>query len=972
MRRTLAVALLVCASAAARAEDPIDLKAESASRVEAAKPLLVHGNYFDAVANLRKAVEADPTNGEAVLLLAGVLHDTGEDAKALEMLGPWDKSPAALTLKSELLLLRGDDAGAEAAARAAVALDEFALPALVALGRVQEATGRRDDALETYEDVKKRWAQHDDGAKDGDDVLLALARARAAEIRLSAGSNKGINSVITPFEAILKNHAKDGEPPPAALVELGDLYLADFQHNDAKRWYEKALAKNPHYAPALFGSAKRLAFIYQEVEAAKICEDQVLRENPTYLPALLFLAQQALGDGDLAKAQPLIDRALAASPKDAEALATKAALAFLKDDVAGFESDAKAILARDKFASAAYAVLGRALEEQRRFAEAYAFAKRAIAVDPIDWNAQFLAGRNALNVGEDEQAREFLEAAEKGDAFENVYRHNFLQLFKSTRDFSVHKDAAYVVRIPPDEDEPFYRLLRRGLDRSIADLEKHWSFVAEKPLFAAVFDKQEDFATRTIGLPGFPALGACFGRVLTLDSPRALPPGNFAWWIVQHHELAHVITLQLSKGRVPRWLTEGLSVYEERRAGPVWHREMERDLIDAIWSDDVLTLKDANNAFRGPRVLYAYYQGGLMSELIERDFGFPALREMVRLFGDGLTTPEVVRKALKIEPEEFDRRFLVYAKDLVKDIHVLRRPTRAKIEKLKKALRKTPDDLEGWILLAEGEVARSDETSALSALAGAVKIAPQDGRVAAVRALVAWNEGRPDQAVQHAEEAVAKGGDLYELRMGLAEHYAKPGRDVEKAKEHYRAAIKLFPLQDGPRDPRLLLAKILLAEGEKNIDEVRRLVREHVDIDENDIGDRKQLAKMYGEHDLGEDELLMLEQLRDLAPLPNKGWSRQDALDVHHRLAEIYTTQKRYDDAELAFACAVGVARMPVEPTDKNPPLTGSDMADLLAGHAESLMLLGRADDARAKVAEALRNDPENEAAKKLMKSLER
>ena len=56
------------------------------------------------------------------------------------------------------------------------------------------------------------------------------------------------------------------------------------------------------------------------------------------------------------------------------------------------------------------------------------------------------------------------------------------------------------------------------------------------------------------------ALGACFGRVVTMDSPRARPPGEFNWGATLWHELAHVITLQLSNQRVPRWLTEGISV----------------------------------------------------------------------------------------------------------------------------------------------------------------------------------------------------------------------------------------------------------------------------------------------------------------------------------------------------------------------------------------------------------------------------
>ena len=62
------------------------------------------------------------------------------------------------------------------------------------------------------------------------------------------------------------------------------------------------------------------------------------------------------------------------------------------------------------------------------------------------------------------------------------------------------------------------------------------------------------------------ALGACFGRVVTMDSPQARPPGEFQWEATLWHELAHVITLQMSNQRVPRWLTEGISVYEEKQA----------------------------------------------------------------------------------------------------------------------------------------------------------------------------------------------------------------------------------------------------------------------------------------------------------------------------------------------------------------------------------------------------------------------
>ena len=35
------------------------------------------------------------------------------------------------------------------------------------------------------------------------------------------------------------------------------------------------------------------------------------------------------------------------------------------------------------------------------------------------------------------------------------------------------------------------------------------------------------------------------------------------------------------KGQVPRWLTEGFSVYEERQRDPTWERGMDRELHSA-------------------------------------------------------------------------------------------------------------------------------------------------------------------------------------------------------------------------------------------------------------------------------------------------------------------------------------------------------------------------------------------------------
>src|SRR5207253_3008380 len=78
------------------------------------------------------------------------------------------------------------------------------------------------------------------------------------------------------------------------------------------------------------------------------------------------------------------------------------------------------------------------------------------------------------------------------------------------------------------------------------------------------------FSVRTVGLAGLGALGVSFGTTLAFDSPAAKDAGPFNWGSTVWHELAHTFTLGSTEHRIPRWLSEGLSVYEEHRARPGW------------------------------------------------------------------------------------------------------------------------------------------------------------------------------------------------------------------------------------------------------------------------------------------------------------------------------------------------------------------------------------------------------------------
>ena len=149
-------------------------------------------------------------------------------------------------------------------------------------------------------------------------------------------------------------------------------------------------------------------------------------------------------------------------------------------------------------------------------------------------------------------------------------------------------------------------------------MSERYRFTPTGPILIEIFPRHDDFAVRNVGLPGMiGALGACFGKVVTLDSPRARPPGTFNWQATMYHELAHVVTLQMSANRIPRWLTEGISVYEEQQARPEWGRDMDLEFADALERGTVIGLPELNAGFMDPTTIsMAYYEASLLVEYL--------------------------------------------------------------------------------------------------------------------------------------------------------------------------------------------------------------------------------------------------------------------------------------------------------------------------------------------------------------------
>ena len=53
-----------------------------------------------------------------------------------------------------------------------------------------------------------------------------------------------------------------------------------------------------------------------------------------------------------------------------------------------------------------------------------------------------------------------------------------------------------------------------------------------------------------------------------MNSPAGTGAATVNWRSVLWHEYTHVVTLGLTRNRIPRWLSEGISVHEELARDP--------------------------------------------------------------------------------------------------------------------------------------------------------------------------------------------------------------------------------------------------------------------------------------------------------------------------------------------------------------------------------------------------------------------
>jgi tetratricopeptide (TPR) repeat protein len=582
-----------------------------------------------------------PSEAQNFLKAARTAIAHGEMAKAESLARgrAGQDSPAAAIL-AQLAIRRGKFDDAIAVLEPAAAREPDGEAALT-LGLLYQQLGRARDAVRYINDVYRASAQRGDA-----ESLYRGARAAQA-----MGQPRDANTLYRAATAAGND--------PAVHTSWGQLFLEKYQRGEAMRSFQDALKADPQWAPAHAGLARVLA--EENPPAAAAAANRALEIDGDLVDAHLLLAELELDKSRRDGALERLAKVLAINPSQLEARSWLAGIAYVRGDKTGYDAEVKRVLAINPAFGDVYRIAADLAAKNYRFDEAVALTRQAVALDPANSKAYGSLGMHLMRTGEEAEARRVLERAFTLDAFD-VVTYNLLSLLDTLDKFVVEKSGDLIVKFHPDE-APIMREYALPLaQETLKALSEKYNFTPKGPILIEIFPDHDDFAVRTLGLPGMiGALGACFGRVVTMDSPRARPAGTFSWQATLVHELTHVVTLQMSAQRVPRWLTEGVSVYEEGRARPEWGREMEVPFARALERGEAIPLKDLNAGFTRPETIaLAYYQSSLLVEHIVSTHGEAALRTLIRNYADadqGDTSGAVIVKSLGISLDQLQTAF---------------------------------------------------------------------------------------------------------------------------------------------------------------------------------------------------------------------------------------------------------------------------------------------------------------------------
>jgi len=579
------------------------------------------GRYTEAIADAQAAVQATPREEPLHLLLTQALLTVGRYADA--------SAAAAAGISHIPMSIRLRWIGREAA----------------------QDSGQTDLAARLTSEVRESVSSRPYLYRDATDLVIF---ARVA-LLVGADPKEVMDKVLGP--------AQQANPVPREVfLAKGELALDKHDFDLAAKAYQEGLKHFPDDPDFHLGLARAYASSDQASMVAEI--EAALKINPRHLPSLLLLADQKIDAEDYPAADRRLNQVLAVNPWRPEAWAYKEILAYLNSDQVGEKTAYDQALHFWPSNPLVDWLVGQKLAEKYRFAEAAAAQRRALGFDASYLPAKEELANDLLRLGQEKEGWQLAEEVHAKDEYDQE-AFNLATLHDTMVKYATLANSDFVIRMTTPEAAVYGHRAAELLGRARRTLTAKYGVQLEQPTYVEIFGDQKDFAVRTFGMPdigGF--LGVCFGRVVTANGPAANAAQPTNWETVLWHEFCHVVTLQMTQNKMPRWLSEGISVYEEGQADPSWGMHVNRRYREMILDGELTPVAELSAAFLLPRspeyLQFAYLESSLVVEFIVNRYGLEQLKGILRDVGGGMEINQAI--AIHTEPmPQLEKEFATYA-----------------------------------------------------------------------------------------------------------------------------------------------------------------------------------------------------------------------------------------------------------------------------------------------------------------------
>ncbi|TWT34400.1 tetratricopeptide repeat protein [Blastopirellula retiformator] len=703
--------------------------------------------------------------------------------------------------------------------------------------------GRYADALTALEEAKKvntyslrlRWLERDVRRFNGESAKAkeVLAEIAAEVERLSARYRSPEDMVVVgkffleigadPKQIrtnLFKQIQQRAPGFSGGFIVAGELALAKNDYALAAEDFQAAIKIDSDNPQVLYGLAR--AFESSDSEKAEGYLSKALEINPNYIPGLLMLAESHLHTERFDECEKLLQKILSINPAEPKAWAIRAVIAHLQSDEAAEKKARSEALKHWTDNPEVDFLIGKYLARSYRFAEGAAAQRRALDFDSSYLPAKMELANDLLRLGNEEEGWKLAEEVFDADNY-NVVAHNLATLHDHMSKYRTLTSAGFVVRMDAQEAQIYGPRVLELLAEAKQGLCEKYDVELPETVAVEIFPRQQDFAIRTFGLPGGAGfLGVCFGSVVTMNSPASQGSTPSNWEAVLWHEFCHVVTLTKTHNKMPRWLSEGISVYEERLRDPAWGQSMSVRYREMILGDDLTPVSELSGAFLRPKspqhLMFAYYESSLVVEFLVDKFGVETLRAILDDLRKGLLINDAItRHAGPVETfdAEFEKYIRAQANSFADGADFVEEelPSGGDLAAWERWLADHPDSFSGLSGYARALITEEKWKEAQAPVDRLIELAPDyvgEGSGLPMKVRISRELGETEQELSVLEKWAKLSADALPVYRRLADLHGEQ-ENWDQVAINARRMLAVNPLQPEPH-------RLLATAGEKSGD----------------------------------------------------------------------------------------------------------------------------------------------------------